>query len=118
MKGRRRKKWDDGYRRLLEFSEDELEVSQKLRILDRPKWIEYWTSDKSELIFYLIIIFIYYWYINGPYQRFFHCLTLERRLVIFLIEKILKTNYVNEVNSVVRHPAASNFQESRTCLGR
>ena len=47
MKGRRRKKWDDGYRRLLEFSEDELEVSQKLRILDRPKWIEYWTSDKS-----------------------------------------------------------------------
>ena len=50
MKGRRRKKWDDGYRRLLEFSEDELEVSQKLRILDRPKWIEYWTSDKSELI--------------------------------------------------------------------
>ena len=58
MKGRRRKKWDDGYRRLLEFSEDELEVSQKLRILDRPKWIEYWTSDKSELMSYLNIIYI------------------------------------------------------------
>ena len=48
MRSRKRKKIDEDLRPLLEISsEEESDFAAKIRIKDRPKWIGYWTADKS-----------------------------------------------------------------------